>query len=308
MQRITNGFVRLSFAASIAVAATVLVPVTASALAIDGGATTSYDWHGTGIRAFKLGPVGQQTCFLSGISGELYGDGRTPTNGSSLSNVHALDASAEIVPQAGFWNLVLKAGTGNGVRATATCISVTANRYSIAWRDNQPPVHIAAAPNRHCFLTGVWATSGFGGPWLGRTEDPHISLRQTAPNGPFLLDGVLTKYWPDLNFGGATVHCVDFVATSHWSFTLRGPSNDSYSATKTITLRDNFPKGAPVPIGDVGCFLTGIAGVWTSANAWHPPYPLGLYDGVFLTRDATVSPNWTLTASNDREGTVQCFR
>jgi hypothetical protein len=300
MHLINNGLARLSFyAASIGlVCAAVIVPTTVSALPIAGGVTVRFD--GTGSHRVKLGPTTQQTCFLSGLSGDFRGNATLYTDPIKK----AISAVAEVVEEKGFWVLHLDGGTGSGVGASAICIFATANRAETSWADNVTGGSVPGKANRHCFLSAVFATTGFGASVWGAKSPAAISVREpNAKSSDFVLNGVVHNVAGDQDYGGGAMRCVDFTATSQWGFTLAGPTNAVNSATNTITLRDS-PTGPAVPVANVGCFLTGIVGTWASPS----PDPLGLVDGVFLTGDPKVSKNWKLTASNGRTGTVRCFR
>jgi hypothetical protein len=300
MHLINNGVARLScYAASIGlVSAAVIVPTTVSALPIAGGVTVRFD--GTGSHTVKLGPTTQQTCFLSGLSGDFRGIPTIYTDPIKKSIL----AVAEVVEDKGFWVLHLDGGTGAGVGASAICIFATANRADTSWSNNGSGGSLPATANRHCFLSAVFASTGFGAPVWGAKKPAALSIHEpTAKSSAFVLDGVVHNVGGDEDYGGGAMRCVDFTATSQWGFTLAGPSNAANSATNTITLR-NSPNGPAVPVANVGCFLTGIVGTWASPS----PDPLGLVDGVFLTGDPKVSKNWKLTASNGRTGTVRCFR
>jgi len=117
-----------------------------------------------------------------------------------------------------------------------------------------------------------------------------LTIRKTE--NEFDMNGSYVEHiGGDMEFGGATARCVDIVPTAHWTFTFTGPTSATNSATNTITLRNNFPSGTPVPVANVGCFLTAISGEWIRPTI----DPLGWNNGTFLIGDSKVSPNWQMT-------------
>ena len=261
-----------------------------SELSIAGGAT----WGTTGNNGplAQLGPTSSQTCFLSGVSGDFVGNpGLWGQPGSFLP------ASAEVFPQNGTWFIRTKAGIGPGVLARVTCINVPYNpNLEFSWSDNLTSTGIALAPNRHCFLRSVWATGGLSGSVLGTRTGIQITKRANEFD---MNDSAVENIGGDFGYGGGTAVCVDVPTTAAWGFTLTGPS----SGSTTITLRNSFPNGTPVPVANVGCFMTGITGRWVSPS----PDPQGWNDGAFLIGDPSVSVNWQMTASNGRTGIASCI-
>ena len=268
-------------------------PLATYALSVAGGA--GWGTPGNNGPPLKLGPTNAQTCFLSGVSGDFVGNPALYAQPDIF-----LPASAEVFEQDGFWFLQTRAGVGTGVFAKAICINVTANRVEFPWGDNISSQGVPATPNRHCFLRSVWATSGLSGQ-VGALQT-NLTIRKIG--NEFNMNGSFVNHaGGDYNFGGAIAVCVDIVPSGHWGFTFIGPTNATNSATTTVTLRNFFPNGPPVPVAGVGCFLTGIAGRWMNAN----PDPLGWFDGTWLTGDPKVSPNWQITVSNGRQANVTCL-
>lgn len=284
------------------VVAVALLPPTASALDVVGGTIHSSAGN-DGLDAF-LGAASSQTCFLAGVSGSLVGN---PT----LSGKGLLPASAEVLERDGFWFLRTRTGVGTGVKAHAICIGhkpicvngkcvvPKLNRVEFPWQDNITSQGVPATPNRHCFLRRVWATSGLSG---DKRNGQQTNLTISKHGGEFVMNGsYVENKGGDRDFGGARAVCVDIVPTAKWEFTHIGPPN----STKTITLRNSYPNGAPVPVANIGCFLTGIAGRWIN------PDPNPLNDGAFLAGPVFLPPkstNWQLTASNGRQATVSCLK
>jgi hypothetical protein len=282
--------------AALLVIAIALLPATASALSVAGGAT--WGTPGNNGQELMLGPTNSQTCILSGVSGDFIGN---PTIYGKPGSF--LPASAEIIEKGGFWFLRTRAGGGTGVIVYAICINATTNREEFSWSNNISTQGVKAAgfPNRHCFLKGVWATSGLSGQ-VGALQT-NLTIKKVGDEFD-MNDSYVQNVGGDTDFGGATAVCVDIVPTAQWGFTFTGPTNAAHSATTTVTLRNSFPNGAPVSVANVGCFLTGIAGRWYNGS----PDPLGWKDGAFLTGDPKVSPNWLMTVSNGRQGLVSCLK
>jgi hypothetical protein len=270
-------------------------PESAFALSVAGGG----DWGTPGNNGplLKLGPTSTQTCMLRGVSGDFFGNPGLWSNSGAF-----LPASAGVKEIDGFWWIETRAGAGTGVSANVICINATANRVTFSWSNNISSQGVAATPNRHCFLQKVWATSGLSGN-VGALRT-NLTIRKVPSGSGFRFDfsdSYVENVGGDTEFGGATAVCVDIVSTAHWDFTFAGPTNAANSATNTITLRDSFPNGTPVPVSNVVCFLTGIAGKWINPV----PDPLGWLDGAILSN---VSPNWRLTVTNGRQATVSCLR
>jgi hypothetical protein len=272
---------------------------TSGALAV---VANNWAWGTPGNNGADL-PIGSsatQTCFLSGVSGDFEG---APFNAESSSNglpTGPIKASAEVLDMGGSYFVRTRAGTGTGVLARVTCIAATANRTDIFWQDNLNGTSAPANPNTHCFLKKVWATTGLGArfPPLPAPR-PHIAIEKVG--GFFDMNGSgVDTFFGDREYGGATAVCVDFPLTSSpWTFTFNGPS----SGSTTTMLRDSFPSGNPVPVANVACGLTGIAGSWINKTN----DPQGWDDGAFLTADKQ-SASWTMTVSNGRSGSASCFR
>jgi hypothetical protein len=274
--------------------AVALLPAPTSALSVAGGGT--YGTPGNDGSDAQYGPVASQTCFLSGVSGNFLGNPGLWGQPSA-----ELRASVEIVEKNGFWVLRTRAGTGAGVMGYVTCINATAHRVEFDWSNNNTSTGVPATPNRQCFLSAVWATSGLSGKTINGVTT-NLTIRKSG--GQFDMDGsYVENIGGDTGWGGATARCVDIGSTAGWTFTHAGPTNGA----NTITLRDGFPNGPPISVPNVGCFLTGISGRWISPT----PDPLGWTDGAFLSGPSFMppaSPNWQMTASNGRQGTAVCLK
>lgn len=283
--------------AVIAVIAISSLSTPASALSVAGGG--AWGTPGNNGKDAQFGPTGSQTCFLSGVSGNFVGNPAL----NSQPNI-GLRASVEVVESNGFWVLRTRAGVGTGVMGYVTCVNATANRVDFSWQDNLTIQGVPATPNRQCFLSSVWATTGLSGQ-VGALVT-NLTIRKT--NNTFDLNSsYVQNIGGDFDFGGATARCVDIAPSMEWGFTLFGPTNADNSATATTILRNSFPNGTPVPVADVGCFITAISGRWINPN----PDPLGWADGAFLTGPSfhpPASPDWQMTLSNGRSATAACLK
>jgi len=270
------------------VVAFVSLHANASALPVAGGA--AWGTPGNNGQDRKLGPTNEETCFLRGITGDLNGIPYISGEPDSF-----LPARAEVFMKNGYWWVRTRAGAGTGVMAHVICLKATANRVQFSWSNNLTTAGVKATPNRQCFLSGIWATTGMSVP------SSHLTIKKV--NGWFNISGHVENIAGDSDYGGATVTCVDISPTASWGFAFTDPSNASNSATTTVVLRDSYPNGNPVPMDKVGCFLTSIEGNWSVS-----PDPLGWDDGALLIGDPKVSSNWLMKVSNGRTGGVTCLR
>lgn len=274
----------------------VSLPGIAFALSVAGGA--KWGTPGNNGKVFQLGPTNTQTCALAGVSGNFLGN---PYVFSSPGEF--LPASASVRPdQTGqFWIMETRAGLGAGVAAQALCINTTANRTTFGWSSNVTSAGVEATPNRHCFLSEVWATTGLSGQHNGLVT--NLTIRKIG-NQFDLNSSFVEAIGGDQEFGGATATCVDIVPTQQWGYTFIGPTNGANAGIAVVPLRDSYPNGNPVPVAGVGCFLTGISGRWISPV----PDPIGWNDGAVLAADSSSPPNWQITVTNGRQATVSCLK
>jgi hypothetical protein len=99
--------------------------------------------------------------------------------------------------------------------------------------------------------------------------------------------------------GTVAMVCLDIPSIqSSWGFGFTGPTNGNNTASTTVLLRNSYPSGAQVPVANVACGLTGIAGTWI-----NNPDPLGWNDGVIANPAGTY---WEYTLTNGRTGDISC--
>lgn len=214
-----------------------------------------------------LGPLSDMTCFLRGVSGDL-------------KSVADRPARVEVIPQAGNWLMVVKAGTGTGVKARVICVNIPyAKAVEFSWQDNVGGSVSAVNPNRRCFLRSVWAANGLD------QASSNITIRK--PNGTFSMNGSFAAH-AGVNRAGATAVCLDEPAVFAAEFGHVGPA----SGNATIQIN--------VPTPDHACGLTSIYGIWPNQNDLF-----GVEDGVYASNGG---PFWRLTASNTKGGRWHCYR
>lgn len=255
-----------------------------SSISMAGGVT----WRGT--TALPLGPLSQQTCFLSGMGGAFVGNPALYGQPGSFK-----PAEVAVRPNfgSGLWEVITKSGVGAGVQANVVCVNVPYTSSAIhefSWSDNLSSNGYIGTANTHCFLRDVWATSGLS-TWNTNLR-PTIAIERTAlANGKVefdMNDSFVNNFGGDQDYGGATAVCIDYPATGQWGYTFNG-------ATSTL-LRDSYPNGAPVATANTLCALTGVSGGWVGA---------GYTTGAILDNQST---NWSITVAAGRTGQVACVR
>ncbi|GEN10063.1 hypothetical protein SAMN05443572_10732 [Myxococcus fulvus] len=227
-----------------------------------------------------LGPSNTQTCFLTGVRGNLKGQSAHPYNPIS---------SVGVYEEGGRWKLKTRDGIGTGVVGEATCIANTANRVSMSWSEctsfSCAFPYVPVNTNRRCFITSIWSRAGMTFHYQGDSKPGLLVSKQTIypPNGGASYDAWVLKGWSSddasepANMGG-TAHCVDFPGG--------GVADGSWEGNATVPMCN----GAST----VG-LLRGVFGDFTG----------GYEDGVTLTKnDAT---GWTdLKVTNGKTGYVSC--
>jgi hypothetical protein len=292
--KVRNRLVRLSPWLSSSLSALGLLAILARpahAISMAGGA--QWGTPGNNGASALLGYTSQETCFLSGITGSLIGNPGIYGEGGFLP------ASVEVYPYNGRWWIRTRAGVGPGAMAHVTCVNVPypGASHEFSWSDNLSSGQLPDVPNRQCFLRKVWASAGLDG--------PTTNIRIRKLNGYWTFHGsYVHNQGGDYGFGGGIALCIDKPITGYWSYQWGAGTNANNNAIATLTLRNYYPYGPGVPITNVGCWLRGIAGRWISGS----PNPLGWYNGVYLTRNANVSPYWLMTATNGRTGYSACIR
>lgn len=179
-----------------------------------------------------LGPSSDRTCFLQGIGGEFVAaPGTTPARVKlyiSYPDLH--------------WKLEVRAGSGAGVVGYATCIPVTNNRRWMYWQANQPNATISKNSSTHCFLTQIYATTGFQN--LGGAISVNKETSVWSLGG--YLDATYTA-----TPGGATAVCLDFNYVPD-SYLADGETIVAAKESQAVCSMRTFAKMGlqpPAPIG-----------------------------------------------------------
>jgi hypothetical protein len=274
---------------------------TSSEIAV--GISKAFDTTDNNDGPFDIGATTSSTCFLRGLSGDVYGIPRSP------SNPLGLPAIADVYASNGKWWVKVRAGAGSGIKAHVQCVAVP---YSPAgkefsWSDNNDAGagSVPASANRYCFLRKIWASHGL----TSFPNNPtYITIKKVDPPGP--SGAVFTMAGSHVNdssasatggFGGATATCIDFAATGVWNFATQGPGpNATGSSTVWSYLRDYWPDGPVVPSATAACGFTSVSSKWANPN----PSAFGLDDGVVLAR----SSGWFVTATNGKKAAYTCIR
>jgi len=176
-----------------------------------------------------LGSSATQTCFLSGVLGNLH------DRASSIG-----EASVSVRPNAsGHYILSVHPTAGKPLRVFTRCVALTAGRTKeVDWNSSMHAASVVAQviPNRHCFLTSISSRGGFG------NATDHVKIRS---NGfYYYLDGSGEV--------SATAQCLDFAGAD---------PEASWQAGNPGTRHDALT--GPGPFGK-SCFLTTVAGMFAS--------------------------------------------
>jgi len=245
------------------------------------GLVVTGTWEsGTGEADIDMGPSNTQTCFLTGIRGNLKGRDTFP---------HTPLASVGVYEEGGHWRLKTRHGVGTGVSGSATCISNVANRVSMSWSECKTfscafsfvPVNA----NRRCFLTSIWSRAGMTFHNSGDSRPGLLISKQTIfpGGGAPSYDAWVLKGWTSNDAsepanGGGTAHCVDFPGG--------GVADGAWDGNSTTPMCNG-----PSTVG----LLRGIFGDFTG----------GYSDGVSLIKNAGTG--WTdLKVTNNKAGYVSC--
>jgi len=208
--------------------------------AITAGNPFFWGTFGNSGPAAPLASAAGNTCYLTGVHGQLLG-----TNGGAYSGISAGGGvSMQWASSGSIWQANTLQGGGSGFNVQGTCIPFTANRVVVDSSDHSPSwggyageqatttVLIPASAHRQCFLTGIWSRHGYldasdytlirpPGP-TSTGQDPNnwqfITRVQGIANGGSIVPG-----------GSASAVCVDvpipqeggvsWYGTSPWHFT-----------------------------------------------------------------------------------------
>ena len=255
-----------------------------STLAVNMAGGATWGTPGNAGSPLELGSAASETCFLVGVEGSLRGGNTSLDNTKAWAQVYISD---------GKWWISTRAGHGSGVKATVKCVFHTGNRKFLYWdgkgnsgNNYQPDSFVPLSPNRHCFLTGVTATTGFTGKYNGQAT--FVRVRKTGTD--WRLTGYLEPRQDGKSGGSATAVCVDI--PSKWSGpgTWIGPANDR----SEVKMGHNS--------GSMGCFLQGISG-----NYYLSPPQFGWDDGVRIFTRAPEN-HWVVTATSGKGAYVWCVQ
>lgn len=256
---------------------------TSSAISVAGGA--AWGTLGQSGEMLELGPTSQQTCFLSGATGDFYG--------WSAGAPQYVPASAEVLPSNGKWWLKTTSGKGSGVMAHAVCVNIPYGGAAkeLVWSDNKPSATLPAPANRRCFLRRVWSTRGLDGFIYGIYGMTNITLSKVtiAGNHEWRLGGYVHDHVGTGGWAGATATCIDFPLTEEWTHVVAGPASG-----KTTTITAAHTPGT-------ACGLTQVRGNWANPS----PSAFGWLDGVNARGDGDP---WRIEATNGKRATVNCVK
>jgi hypothetical protein len=241
-------------------------------------------WGTTDGTLLPLGSTSGQTCFLTGVAGDLNNGTDWVTDGNSFAGVFESGG-----------NYFMKAWGGTSlfgsppaaVMAYVACLGTTLNRTWSTWTSGNGPAFVDyLAPNRYCFLEsveGAIATWGAADASVSLAVGPN-PYNSTDNNLYWWLNGtVQSSQW---GHAKASAVCFDLPAGTQASgFYMSVPY--PYQIT-----------GEPVAWSSNGmmCGLTGIAGPfndssWTDGAVLHwPPgrrgaWTLDLWNGKSLWAD-----------------------
>jgi hypothetical protein len=273
-------------------------------------------WFGGNGNNHNFGDSSVQTCFLSGIQGEF--SGATGYEGT-FGHVPPVLSSTGLVPltsptgspctpgTAGCYWIAQNVNTSQsqGIGLDVACIYekptnicyATASSYNGGGNaDGYCPSN--ANGSTRCFLTSVGTAGVFNS-----SSDYARIVPPSGSNTFFTLETKMTATGGTNDVDGyANMVCVDVPSIQGaWTFGFTGPSNGNDTASATTLLRNSYPSGAQVPVTNVACGLTGIAGDWM-----NNPDPLGWNDGVIA--NSPTGGFWSYTLTNGRTGDISCVK
>jgi hypothetical protein len=243
-----------------------------SDLKIAGGVTISGG-------SAKLGKLTEQSCFLSGVKGDLVA---LPP---SLAIAEVFRGSD------GFWH----AHATSGVTAVVNCVNYPDQGTSmeLTFENNLTGGQVFTKAHRRCFLTRVAASIGF----QHNIEDPFPPMLAVSDNGSgqwWWGDSFMSEDSGSNDFGDASAQCVDAPDSSiAWGIPapVTGP-------VKTTMVVDSAGNG--IATAGTECALSGISGRWDK-----PDPTLGSNVGVTLS---STGQFWTVTTSGNRAARISCWR
>jgi hypothetical protein len=238
-----------------------------------------FGWETTDGTPLDIGDANVQTCFLTGVTGDLDSgsdSGPAPPMPNAVSSGRAF-AGAYI--SGGHYRVAAWGGSyasgnaNNAVGAAVACIGIgtpITSKMEATWVSGGPDAFIAPnAPNRYCFLESVEGSAGIWSDiYAGATVQAEFV---NGGVGWFVTGTAHTNPWNQSHARASGV-CVDLPPRTHYaSFGLTGPS-------------------APNQFVDSGngmlCALTHIQGPWDGGPA----------DGAILALNPGFA--WTLNLSS----------
>ncbi len=279
--------------------------VICSALSI-GNALSGYlaAGHGTttDVVGVDMGSTSTQTCFLSGVSGNL-NKGSQSGFGCGTQGLESIARVADKVPSTGHFWLMAHGGAcsnqtnqqvwdNNPVQGMATCFLTTDNVKEGTWASGDNPVKVASlnAPNnkvRRCFLSGIW---GIAGAWNSSSRFAKVR-KVTATDSTHSTTGWYIEANLPASADGSrarvSARCVDFPANT----TITADTTPLQTTTQTHTI---------APAGGIkACALMGVKGAF-NVNSYS--------DGAVMTFPSSSSGKWMLTVTKDKTATWACAK
>jgi hypothetical protein len=224
---------------------------------------------------FVIPESGNQTCFLTGVSGVL----TTDPAGNSV---------AEVVQLSDGWHMVTTAPPGDILEITAVCLPTSLNQTErTSWGPGYQPTTLAPiTANRVCGLVGVWAEDSSS--WTSSDcQDvgcgDRIDIWQSGGN--WVLGGA--------GDAAGWAMCVDVDATvGAW---------DAYSYPSNTWSLLSAPNGGAF---GTQCFLTGLGGRFRNNNDWN--------NGVFVNYGSgwwgSFDGQWSLHLDGPKDAVVYCVQ
>jgi hypothetical protein len=245
-----------------------------------------------------IGSDANQTCFMSGLTGEF---GGTPGVQDSFGTEPAVFSFAGLKDQDGTWSYQDTSGGGAGVGFFFQCLQgqVTnrckATSYSYS-NGTSSPAYCSANPNgtTQCFLMNI-QSAGVASPNM------NVAISGGVSQGYYQIDASMEGVASDQAIieGSAEMVCIDVVGMKgNWVIApLIGPTNDTNSAIAETTLVNNY--GNMLSVSDITCGLISVGNNWTIS-----PNPLDWDDGIWPVNN---NGHWAYMASNGHRAQIACF-
>lgn len=222
----------------------------------------------TNALPIDLGSDANQTCFLSGVSGDLNTGYQWHEGERSNVRVFRENGRYFFEVDSGKWDQGTEVGRKLG--GHASCVNITTNRQEALWTAGDwPKIIQPTASKRQCFLSGVYGT---GGTWVSSSDNVRVKKSE----GNWVLDGTVDPDPWSGSHPAATAVCIDFPSeTSLGNFTHYGPASAN-------VIWDSEQEA---------CGLTGMEGKF-NVNDWD--------NGVMLSWPASWPGWWTASVSSGK--------